>query len=140
MKSLSELLPSNRAALQRILVSMAGTYKPETVYKEYKMSNGNTHKEMPGSGVAYWEAEKKSEKGPDYKGFVILEMDYKAGEKLKLAFWQRETARGSTLLAIKEDNWLKRINEEKNSPQEVTYAPRAPAKRAPVIDDSDLPF
>jgi len=40
---------------------------------------------MPGSGVAYWEEEKKSDKGPDYKGFIVLEMDYKAGEKLKFA-------------------------------------------------------
>jgi hypothetical protein len=104
------------------------------------VSTNNAHKEMPGSGVAYWEDEKKSEKGPDYKGFVVLEMDYKAGEKLKMAFWQRSTARGTTLLAIKEDNWLKRKKLEENAPTEVepAYRRAVPPKRQ--TDDDDVPF
>jgi hypothetical protein len=107
---------------------------------------GNKHTEMPGSGVAYWEDEnqRKSEKAPDYKGFVMLEMDYKAGEKLKLAMWLRDTSRGSTLLAIKEDNWLKRKKEEENAPQEIrpTYQPSRvqPPKRPSNLDDSEIPF
>ena len=118
------------------MVRLSGSYK-----EEHKVSNGNAHKEMPGSGVAYWEDEKKSEKGPDYKGFVILEMDYKAGEKMKMAFWQRNTARGTTLLAIKEDNWLKRKKAEENAPIEVqpAYRRATPPKRQDD-DDSDVPF
>ena len=134
MKSLAEILPTNREALQRLIARLSGSYK------ENKVSS-NAHKEMPGSGVAYWEDEKKSEKGPDYKGFVVLEMDYKAGEKLKMAFWQRSTARGTTLLAIKEDNWLKRKKMEENAPVEVqpAYRRAMPPKRQDD-DDSDVPF
>ena len=49
----------------------------------------NQHREMPGSGVLFWEDEnmRRSDKAPDYKGFVLLEHDYKAGEKLKLGGW-----------------------------------------------------
>lgn len=134
MKLLADILPVNREALQRLMVRLSGSYK-----EEYKVSNGNAHKEMPGSGVAYWEDDKKSDKAPDYKGFVILEMDYKAGEKLKMAFWQRNTARGTTLLSIKEDNWLKRKKDEENAPVEVqpAYRRASPPTRQ---DDDDIPF
>ena len=134
MKSLADILPANREALQRLIASLSGSYKGNKV-------SSNAHKEMPGSGVAYWEDEKKSEKGPDYKGFVVLEMDYKAGEKLKMAFWQRSTARGTTLLAIKEDNWLKRKKMEENAPVEVqpAYRRAMPPKRQDDDDDS-VPF
>lgn len=100
----------------------------------------NPHREMPGSGVAYWETEKKSPKGPDYKGFLILEMDYKAGEKLKLAMWLKDTARGDTLLAIKEDNWVKRKKEEQNAPVEVEPGYRRTHPRRQQDEDSDLPW
>ena len=101
-----------------------------------EMSTGNAHKEMPGSGVMYWEEEemRKSPKGPDYKGFVVLEMDYKAGEKLKLALWQKPTSRGYNLLAVKEDNWLKKKKLEEGRPTEV--APRYSVRK----DDNDIPF
>lgn len=101
----------------------------------------NQHREMPGSGVAYWEEEKKSDKGPDYKGFIVLEMDYKAGEKLKFAVWQRDTSKGTTLLSFKEDNWTKRKKaEERNEVVEVVPAYRKHQQPSPVDDDSEIPF
>ena len=104
----------------------------------------NEHREMPGSGVAFWETVKKSDKGPDYKGFVTLEMDYKAGEKLKMAFWLKNTSNGNTLLAIKEDNYSKRMNAEKDQPREVqprTQPVRVqPVRRAVDMDDDSVPF
>jgi hypothetical protein len=100
----------------------------------------NQHREMPGSGVAYWEEEKKSDKGPDYKGFIVLEMDYKAGEKLKFAVWQRPTSKGTTLLSFKEDNWTKRKKaEERNEVVEVVPAYRKHTQPSRV-DDDDVPF
>lgn len=101
----------------------------------------NQHREMPGSGVAYWEDEKKSPKGPDYKGFIVLEMDYKAGEKLKFAVWQRDTSKGTTLLSFKEDNWTKRKKaEERNEVVEVVPAYRKHQQSKPSDDDSEIPF
>lgn len=100
----------------------------------------NPHKEMPGSGVMYWEDEemRKSPKGPDFKGFLVLEMDYKAGEKLKIAAWQKPTSRGNSLLALKEDNWSKKKREEEMKDKEVPsrYTPRPSRNR----DDEDVPF
>ena len=75
------------------------------------------HKEMPGKGVLFFEPMEKrtSPKGPDYKGFVILEMDYKAGDKLKLSAWEKKTNYG-TLYSLAEDNWSRK---QKETPREV---------------------
>jgi len=101
----------------------------------------NQHREMPGPGVAYWEEEKKSEKGPDYKGFIVLEMDYKAGEKMKFAVWQRPTSKGTTLLSFKEDNWTKRKKaDERNEVVEVVPAYRKHTQSKPSDDFDDVPF
>ena len=95
---------------------------------------------MPGSGVMYWEDEemRKSPKGPDFKGFIVLEMDYKAGEKLKIAAWQKPTSRGNSLLALKEDNWSKKKREEEMKDKEVpSRYSRRPSNRD---DDETIPF
>jgi len=105
------------------------------------MATNNAHKEMPGSGVMYWEEEemRKSPKGPDFKGFIVLECDYKAGEKLKIAAWQKPTSRGFNLLALKEDNWSKKKREEEMKDKEVpsNYA-RKPSRSQD--DDESIPF
>ena len=108
---------------------------PNTHY-ERKIMASNPHQEQPGMGVCYWEDEsqRKSPKGPDFKGFVTLEMDYKAGEKLRLALWQKPTSRGYNLLAVKEDNWLKKKKMEEGRPTEVE--PRYSIRK----DDNEIPF
>ena len=112
-----------------------GKSLPVTTYERKEMAN-NPHKEIPGSGVMYWEDEsmRKSEKSPDFKGFLVLEMDYRAGEKLKIAAWQKPTSRGTNLLSLKEDNYFKKKNLEEGRPTEVRPAY---AKRR---DDDDVPF
>jgi len=103
------------------------------------MATNNAHKEMPGSGVMYWEEEemRKSPKGPDFKGFIVLECDYKAGEKLKIAAWQKPTSRGHNLLALKEDNWSKKKREEEMQDKEV---PSNYARKTSRSQDDDVPF
>ena len=114
-----------------------------TTYKE-NQSMSNQHNEKPGKGVMYWEEEdkRKSDKHPDYKGFVILEMDYKAGEKLKLSAWKRNTSRGYDLIALSEDNWAKK---QKMTPQEdqsgyMRREKKDYAYRPKRSDDEDVPF
>lgn len=94
----------------------------------------NQHREMPGSGVLFWEDEnmRRSDKAPDYKGFVLLEYDYKAGEKLKLGGWVKQTSVGKTLISLREDAWQKKQQMEKEPREEV------PAYRK--RKDDDLPF
>lgn len=101
----------------------------------------NPHREQPGSGVLYWEREqdRKSPKGPDFKGFIVLEMDYKAGEKLKIGAWQRKTRVDLPLLALKEDNWSKKKRMEGGQDKEVTSTYRNPNSRTRDFDD-DVPF
>ena len=101
----------------------------------------NPHNERPGKGVMYFEENKEHEKGPDYKGFIVLEMDYKAGEKLKLSAWERPTARGYSLISLSEDNWSKK---QRNTPQEdrsgYQRQEREYAYRPKSIKDEDVPF
>ena len=98
----------------------------------------NQHQERPGKGVMYWNEDRKTDKHPHYKGFIILEMDYKAGEKLKLACYERMTSRGHNLLSLSEDNYSKKKDmereDEANTPKEVQ------PKYRRNIDDNDLPF
>ena len=98
----------------------------------------NLHNERPGKGVMYWEeeAQRKTPTAPDFKGFIVLEMDYKAGEKLKLAAWQKPTSRGYNLLSLSEDNWSKKKRETDTEVQ-PGYA-KKPSGRD--FDDSDVPF
>ena len=107
----------------------------------------NQHREMPGSGVAFFEEEKKSDKGPDFKGFIILQMDYKAGEKMKFAVWQRPTSKGTSLLSFKEDNWTKRKKQEEREAYQAEVVEVTPAYKKPRVDprirdedDSEIPF
>jgi len=105
----------------------------------------NVHNEKPGKGVMYWEEEeqRKGDKAPDFKGFIVLEMDYKAGEKLKLAAWQKPTSRGYNLLSLSEDNWSKKKKMEERGDKEVqpTYNTVKHKKfGGDGFDDSDIPF
>jgi len=126
---------SSRTWLKKMGKSMPNTLTHERT----EMATGNAHREMPGFGVMYYE-EEKVEKGPDYKGFLILAMDYKAGEKLKIACWQKPTSRGHNLLSIKEDNWAKKKREEGRQDKEVEPRyERRPATKS-RNDDDDVPF
>ena len=126
-------------SLQRWLKKM-GESLPVITTERKDMSNA--HQERPGKGVMYYEDESKrsSDKSPDYKGFIVLEMDYKAGEKLKLSAWLRPTSRGNNLISLSEDNWSKK---QRQTPQEdrTGYQRKNPdyAYRKPG-DDSDVPF
>ena len=109
----------------------------------------NAHKEKPGTGVAYFVVpeEKSKPTYPDYEGFVMLEMDYKAGEKMKLSFWMKNTSRGTTLLSIRENNGTKKWKLEEGRDREVkpNYTGAQPARKAPPrpqddYDDSEIPF
>ena len=131
-------------SLQRWLSNTAKN-TPVTHYRKEE-SMTNQHREMPGSGVAFFEEEKKSDKGPDFKGFIILEMDYKAGEKMKFAVWQRPTSKGTTLLSFKEDNWTKRKKQEEREAYQAEVVEVTPAYKKPRVDsriaadDDDVPF
>lgn len=106
------------------------------------------HVEKPGKGVMFSEQQKKSPQHPDFKGFVVLEMDYKAGEKLQISGWQKNTAYGP-LISLSEDNYSKKKRlendgqrvQEFNRGHEVTpaYAKKQGGGRF-VDDDSDVPF
>lgn len=76
------------------------------------------HVEKPGKGVLFYEEpqKRKHEKSPDYKGFIVLEMDYKAGDKVMLSAWEKPTSRGYSLFSLSEDNWAKK---QKEQPREV---------------------
>jgi len=132
-------------SLQRWLSNTAKN-TPVTHYRKEE-SMTNQHREMPGNGVAFFEEEKKSEKGPDFKGFIVLEMDYKAGEKLKFAVWQRPTSKGTSLLSFKEDNWTKRKKMEEKEAYRAEVVEVTPAYKKPRVDprirdedDSEIPF
>lgn len=121
-------------SLQRWLIKV-GQSLPAITTERKSMSN--PHNERPGKGVMYQEENKESEKHPDFKGFIVLEMDYRAGEKLKLAAWMKPTSRGNNLISLSEDNFTKKRRAEHQPDKEVqpSYV-----KHKRYDDDSDVPF
>ena len=103
------------------------------------MSEDNKY-DRPGSGVAFWQPkdQRRSEMSPDFKGYVVLEMDYKAGEKFKVAMWSRKTKTGAPYLTMKEDNYTKKqFTKPERGDVEVEHKPRQSKKDS---WDEDVPF
>jgi len=97
----------------------------------------STYADKPGKG-AIFSTEKKSEKGPDYKGNLILDRDYKAGEAVKLAGWQKTSRRGP-MVSLSIDSWKPdpdwKPDPEKAKERENTYRPGGMTRF-----DDDVPF
>lgn len=103
--------------------------------------------DRPGSGVAFWQAEaqRKSEKSPDFKGYILLEMDYKAGDKLQLVAWKKTAKTGAPFLTLKEDNYVRKQQMQGRVTEDVEVEYKAPVRKpAPKkdvwADDNDVPF
>lgn len=56
----------------------------------------------PGSGVLFHQSDKKNERGPDYKGNIVLDADYKRGETIKVAGWRKSTPKGHLISLMVE--------------------------------------
>jgi hypothetical protein len=96
-----------------------------------------TYANKPGKG-AIFSTEKRSEKGPDYKGNLVLDRDYKAGEQVKLAGWQK-TSRLGPMVSLSIDSWKPdpdwKPDPEKAKERENTYRPGGSTRF-----DDDVPF
>ena len=104
----------------------------------------NKYEDKPGYCNLFFTAPemKKYPQSPDYDGSLTLKMDYKAGEKIKLDVWYKETRNGKPMLSVKENTWLKEKALERAEPKEVTPAYRQPPRTGyrRRDDDSDIPF
>jgi hypothetical protein len=96
-----------------------------------------TYGDQPGKGVLFSE-EKRGEKSPDFKGKLILDRDYKAGEEVKMAGWQKSSRRGP-LISLSIDSWKPDPNwkpdPDKVKERENTYRPGGSTRF-----DDDVPF
>ena len=87
---------------------------------------------QPGTGVLFSNTKKgEGGKGPDWKGEIMVERDYAAGEIVKIAAWTKQSARGP-LISMKEDNW-------KPSPEYRQNVQPVPSKSLDDLD-SEIPF
>ena len=95
-----------------------------------------TYGDQPGKGVLFSE-EKRGEKSPDFKGKLILDRDYKAGEEVKMAGWQKSSRRGP-LISLSIDSWKPDPNykpDPNKPPRENNYRPGGSTRF-----DDDVPF
>ena len=127
----------------RDALNMFGSFRLAAHIESLRKDGHNIFTSMvseDGKKYAKYTYTRKSPKGPDFKGFIVLECDYKAGEKLKIAAWQKPTSRGNSLLALKEDNWSKKKREEERQDKEIapSYARKSAGRFGE--DDSEIPF
>jgi hypothetical protein len=122
----------------------AGQSLPNTnIYQEKPhMATNNNFPDKPGYGTFFYQApeDKKHPQGPDFTGHVVLEMDYKAGERINIGLWQKQTRMGSTMFSAREDNWKKKKQLEQSQPTEVTPAYAKPKNTYNRSRDEDVPF
>ena len=116
------------------------------------MNNKPPPKIEPGNGTLFFvpEHERRSDRAPPYQGYMIVDRDYKRGQKIKMGGWIRDTSRGTQLVALREDvgykDWVESRKEEreqqKDAPHEIKrgYARENPKPRYNDIDDDSVPF
>lgn len=103
----------------------------------------------PGTGRMFFvpHDQRKSDKQPDFDGYLILNNDYKAGEKLKIGAYEKTAKNGNKYFVLREDDWAKRRQGQPAPPRgdtevPINYnAPRHPSayKRGKQWDE-DVPF
>ena len=87
--------------------------------------------------------DKKSEKAPDYRASVQLDVEtldaiIASGGKVSIAGWLRDGAQGQFVsLLVSADSYVK--PSEGNTPTQSNNAPQD-AKRIGFDDDEDIPF
>lgn len=82
-----------------------------------------------GKGVLFINNKQGNDKRPDWKGHITLAKDYKAGDKVKLSAWTRQSKVGS-LISIVENTWQPNEGGGNANP--------LPSK--PLEDDDDIPY
>lgn len=95
--------------------------------------------------IVIWKIrEKKSEKSPDYQGYI----DDGSGKKTNIVLWVRKSEKGNTYLSGKEENSTqeKKDTKKDNPSQQViqpeqksSFEPKKTQKFDFDVDD-DLPF
>lgn len=81
------------------------------------------YKNKDGSGVLFFNDDKRSEKAPDYKGKLILDRDYTKGSEVKISGWRKKTPKNH-LVSLAVDNysanpdkqWPKTVNDDETIP------------------------
>ena len=106
------------------------------------MASNPNSPDKPGYGTLFYVApeNKKHPQGPDFTGHLVLDMDYKAGERINFGLWQKETKQGTTMFSVREDNWLKKKKLEEQQPREVTPGYAKPKKASYGRDENEIPF
>lgn len=95
------------------------------------MSNSFQHK--PGTGSISARGDKKTDKAPDYKGELVLDQDYKAGETIKLNGWINQYNWG-TRVGLRIDNWKPDPNyKPREYPREVQSKDEIPFSWAALV-------
>lgn len=102
------------------------------------------YEHKPGDGTLYAEREKRSERAPDWSGFVLAHRDIKAGERVRLAGWQKT----DTLVSLKlsDERTQQGAAPAKPGPTAADYrakrtaAPSSHASGASSALDDDIPF
>ena len=82
-------------------------------------------KSRPGQGTLFINAEKKTEKAPDYKGELICDQDYGKGSVIKISGWKKPTPKNH-LISLAVDNY--KANTDKQWPKPVD------------TDEDEVPF
>ena len=79
-------------SLQKWLETTAKSTLRTNSFQEKESMADNKFPDKPGYGTLFYTApeDKKHPQGPDFNGYLVLEMDYKAGERVNVGLWQKQ--------------------------------------------------
>lgn len=95
----------------------------------------------PGDGALFKNEYKTDDRHPNAKGYVIAHRDIRAGERLELAAWTKDSAKGKFQSLKLSDAREKRDTPvADNTKMGRDTAPRRQEPDHPADFDSDVPF
>lgn len=96
--------------------------------------------DKPGRGTAFqtrgWQP---GSNRPQFTGYVVLQEEYKPGDKIYLAAWLRNASNGNPMLSLSEDLQARQYNNKPKQTEDVEVKP-AWASKAATFSDDDVPF
>lgn len=101
------------------------------------------YEDKPGYGTL-WKPKNDHPSAPEFSGYMIAPIDYKAGDRIWVGAWVKHTRNNAQYMSCKIDTYhnLKAREGRVTSDAEVraNYAPVGNRRPGRPVDDEDVPF
>lgn len=89
------------------------------------------YEDKPGSGTLFENDRALSESHPNFRGFFIIPEGFKAGDRIQISAWMKETREGKQLVSLAFDKREQEYHDKKRAggPQSTAASDRPSGRR-----------